>query len=56
MNYYCEYLFTWMEGFWHAVDAHLARMRGDKVAAAEFDNASFEAQRRLDLMKWRNAK
>ncbi len=55
IQWYCEYGFTWMEGFWHAVDAYLCRQRGEMLRAAEFDNASFECQRKLDLMKWRKA-
>jgi hypothetical protein len=53
LQWYCEYIFTAMEGYWHAVDAYLARQRGENLLAAEFDSASFEAQRKLQLMKWR---
>lgn len=51
LKFWCEYIFTWMEAYWHAVDAHLSRQRGDNLLAAEFDNASFEAQRKLQLMR-----
>ncbi len=51
--WWCEYLFIHMEAFWFAVDAHLAKQRGDILLAATYQAHSFERQRTADLMKWK---